>query len=306
MAFDKPKISVIVITYNQEKLICRALDSLICQKDYLFEIIVSDDCSKDNTWNVIKEYQQSHPSLIKPFRNKENMGVYAHLQSNWNRVKGDIVFTLAGDDIFCDKIFENTLKLIENNSLDYKKEDFIVLFDYKTRFKNGDEKITSNSRILKHNGLSLKLRGLIFNRSMGLSLSIVKKRFFVDGDKQSVSYTQEAIIDLQPHMFAQKYLYKPYVGSVYYSQIGTSTQLNKDNRLQTQLEYCNKALLSIEKLSNSDKNWLSYEKNKISFLMVPSINRFIKYFMGLIKITEFKYGMKFLKREYKMFIQNII
>ena len=50
-----PKISVLMITYNQEKIVRRALDSLIAQKDYLYEICINDDCSTDNTFQVIQE-----------------------------------------------------------------------------------------------------------------------------------------------------------------------------------------------------------------------------------------------------------
>ena len=65
-----PRHSVIIITYNQEHLIKRALDSVVCQKDYLYEIIISDDCSTDYTWKVVLEYQRKYPSLLKPYRNK--------------------------------------------------------------------------------------------------------------------------------------------------------------------------------------------------------------------------------------------
>ena len=48
------KINVLIITYNQEDLIKRAIDSILCQKEYgLNKIVVSDDCSSDNTWNVL-------------------------------------------------------------------------------------------------------------------------------------------------------------------------------------------------------------------------------------------------------------
>ena len=49
------RITVLVMTYNQEELIKRALNSILNQKEYgLFKVVVCDDCSKDNTWNVLK------------------------------------------------------------------------------------------------------------------------------------------------------------------------------------------------------------------------------------------------------------
>ncbi len=53
----KPKVSVIVLTYNQEKLIGRTLDSILAQKcDFPFEIIVGEDCSTDGTLAVCRDY----------------------------------------------------------------------------------------------------------------------------------------------------------------------------------------------------------------------------------------------------------
>lgn len=301
-----PKISIIVITYNQEKLICRALDSLLVQKEYIYEIIVADDCSFDNTWNVILNYQKKYPLLIKPFQNHTNLGVYGNLQNTWPKVTGDIIFTLAADDVFCNKLFNNTIELINQEKIEYKHGDFIIMFDFMIKDSNGKEKIFSNANILKYRPLSAKLRGLIYSRSMGLSLSVFKKRFRVEDNEKEVSYLQESMIDLQPYIFAKKYYYKSYVGSIYYSQIGISTKLNKHHRLQTQVEYCNSAPKIIGNLNNADLNWLKYEKQRTLYYIQPNLYNLLKYFLRLLSITNIKYGLTFMKREYKVFIKNTI
>lgn len=61
-----PKVSVIVLTYNQEKLIGRTLDSIIAQEcDFPFEIIVGEDCSTDGTLTVCREYEARYPGIIR-------------------------------------------------------------------------------------------------------------------------------------------------------------------------------------------------------------------------------------------------
>ena len=50
-----PRFSVIIITYNQEDVIARTLESLLSQ-EHLYEICVSDDCSSDRTWEILNEY----------------------------------------------------------------------------------------------------------------------------------------------------------------------------------------------------------------------------------------------------------
>ena len=47
-----PKISVLVICYKQENVIRRAMDSLIAQKDYIYEICINDDKSPDKKWEI--------------------------------------------------------------------------------------------------------------------------------------------------------------------------------------------------------------------------------------------------------------
>ena len=50
------RINILLITYNQENLIRRTLDSILCQKEIgINNIVVNDDCSKDNTWEILKE-----------------------------------------------------------------------------------------------------------------------------------------------------------------------------------------------------------------------------------------------------------
>ncbi|MDE4942717.1 glycosyltransferase family 2 protein, partial [Francisella tularensis] len=61
------KVSVCVMTYNQEKYIGPCLESLVTQEtDFDFEIIVGDDFYTDGTRDVIQEYQKKFPDIIKP------------------------------------------------------------------------------------------------------------------------------------------------------------------------------------------------------------------------------------------------
>jgi glycosyltransferase involved in cell wall biosynthesis len=94
MKKENPRISVIIICYNQEEIISRAINSVICQKDYLYELIISDDCSTDGTWNVIRGYLNKYPDKIKAYRQEHNLGVYENLHSTYDKVTGDIVFFL--------------------------------------------------------------------------------------------------------------------------------------------------------------------------------------------------------------------
>ena len=60
------KLSVMVISHNQAHLICRCLDSILAQRiNAPWEIVISDDASTDNTWDIIQEYVQLYPESLK-------------------------------------------------------------------------------------------------------------------------------------------------------------------------------------------------------------------------------------------------
>lgn len=94
-----PKISVCVVTYNQEKYIRQCLQSIVDQiVDFDFEIIVADDCSTDKTRIIVKEFSDKYPKIIKPIFHDKNMGamknfIYVHQQA-----LGKYVSHMDGDD----------------------------------------------------------------------------------------------------------------------------------------------------------------------------------------------------------------
>ena len=76
MGIERPKISIIVATFNQESTIARALDSILMQEgDFSYEIIIGEDCSSDRTPDICKEYARKFPDRIKLILNKTNKGL---------------------------------------------------------------------------------------------------------------------------------------------------------------------------------------------------------------------------------------
>ncbi len=304
MSIESLKISIIIITYNQENLIQRALDSILCQKEFIFEIIISDDCSTDNTWNVIQNYKKQYSNIIKPYRHNKNVGIFGNIESTWNKPSGDIIFFLAGDDAFEKKLFENTHKLVKKNNINFKNNAFLVYFDYKNINPQGKESIISNSIVTKHNSFRLKIRRIITNRTMGMSSTVLKKHFPVKR-KDGISALEEGMIDIQPHMFSDKCYYMPYVGSIYYSQIGVSSWLNKQDYLRTRIQFYDAVINMKEYVNSSDIRWLKYLKDKTLFISYPNLKN--SYFKSLVlfSITNFNYGFTFICKEYKNYIYNM-
>lgn len=96
-----PLITVILFAYNQEKFIREAINSVLKQTYQPLEIIISDDASSDNTWQLIQEmvrnYEGKH--IVITNRNDKNLGVNNHVNLLNRMARGEIIVAAAGDDI---------------------------------------------------------------------------------------------------------------------------------------------------------------------------------------------------------------
>ena len=93
------KLSVCMITFNQEKYIAQAIDSVLMQDvDFEYEIVIGDDCSADGTIDILRAYQQRFPEKIKLLLNKKNLGVTENFAQTLKACSGEYVALLEGDD----------------------------------------------------------------------------------------------------------------------------------------------------------------------------------------------------------------
>ena len=99
----KTKISVAVITYNQQDVLPQTLDSILMQKgDFDLEVVVGEDCSPDNTYAVCLDYQKRYPNIIKIIHDTQNVGITANFFRVLQACTGDFVAHMDGDDYYCD------------------------------------------------------------------------------------------------------------------------------------------------------------------------------------------------------------
>lgn len=99
------KISVGVITYNQQTTIRQTLDSILMQKgDFDLELVIGEDCSTDNTRAICEEYTVHHtPYTIRLLPSPKNLGIMANFARVMQACTGDYVAICAGDDYWCDE-----------------------------------------------------------------------------------------------------------------------------------------------------------------------------------------------------------
>jgi len=222
-----PKISVLIITYRQEELIIRAINSLLSQKDYIYEICISDDCSPDRTWEVLQEFDKQYPGLFKLHRNDYNLGIFENIEYTLTMPNGDIIYQLAGDDECGEGWFKTVIEYIQNNHLNYKNELFCIYGDFKSIYPNGDSIVFRNNYVSRQiDPISLAIRLKLYNRSVCYSIKILQK--FVKCSKGR-SHIAEMAQDRQIQVLADKNYYIPYIGNIYYTRIGISVHMDVDD-----------------------------------------------------------------------------
>lgn len=259
-----PKISVRIICYKQEELIKRAINSLLSQREYIYEICVSDDCSPDRTWEVLQEYDRQYPGLFKLHRNDPNVGIFENIEYTWSMPTGDIIYGMAGDDECGEGWFKKVIDFIQKNNIDYKNELFCIYGDYQMKCPNGDVYTGKNTMISKSrvSPLKLAIRHCIYNRSACYSRGVLDKYEKVS---QGRSHIAEDAIDRQLQLFSQKSFYIPYVGNIYYANIGVSKNISAEVN-----EERNKILPYAYSFFEKhgviiDKSYLSYQKYAMAF-----------------------------------------
>lgn len=111
------KVSVCVVTYNQEKYIAECLQSLVDQEtDFPFEIIVGEDCSTDNTREVVRYFSERYPGVIKPIFNSINLGATKNYFNTHKKAQGDYVFHMDGDDLAYPGKLQTQVDYLESNT----------------------------------------------------------------------------------------------------------------------------------------------------------------------------------------------
>ncbi len=109
-------VSVVLCTYNQENCIAEVLESIIFQSDVVeYEIIVSDDCSTDNTGLIIKDYEKRFPNIVRAYIQPENLGVPMHYYKVLRMCRGSYIMECGGDDLWLPGKMDYQFKYMKNN-----------------------------------------------------------------------------------------------------------------------------------------------------------------------------------------------
>lgn len=117
MADKIPKVSICVVTYNQEKFIGQCLQSIVDQVvDFDIEVIVADDFSTDGTRDIIEDFFCRYPKLIKPVFRDKNIGPGENYMDVHQRARGQYISHLDADDYFLPNKLQMQADYLDKNS----------------------------------------------------------------------------------------------------------------------------------------------------------------------------------------------
>jgi len=111
---DAILVTVICSSYNHQKFVKESLQSILNQTYKNIQIIVVDDCSTDNSVEVIEQFTKKHPEIIF-IKNKTNLGLTKSVTNAMNYVKGAFFIDLAADDILLPNCIETQLNTFKNS-----------------------------------------------------------------------------------------------------------------------------------------------------------------------------------------------
>lgn len=120
-----PKVDILLATYNGEKYIKEQVESILNQTYENIQIIISDDCSTDNTRQVLKEYENNEK--IKIFYQEKNLGYVKNFEFLLKQVESNLYMLSDQDDVWKKEKVEKSVEKIESENLDLVFGDLEVV-----------------------------------------------------------------------------------------------------------------------------------------------------------------------------------
>lgn len=111
------KIDVLLATYNGEKFLKQQIDSILNQTYKNINLIISDDCSKDRTCEILKEYEKAD-ERITVFYQQKNLGYVKNFEFLLRQVKSEFYMLSDQDDFWLPEKIEKSMKTLKEENAD--------------------------------------------------------------------------------------------------------------------------------------------------------------------------------------------
>jgi glycosyltransferase involved in cell wall biosynthesis len=206
----RPLISFVLLTYDREQFVREAVKGAFSQTYSPLEIILSDDCSSDSTFNIIEEmskcYQGPHDTVLN--RNSQNLGIGGHVNRVMELARGDLIVVAADDDISVPERVEKIYKVYESTNRAAKS----IYSDYSIMDEKG--KILDNHGNTLIHGEQLSIQDIVKKESIlsGCSHAWSREVFEVFGPVITPLTCEDMVIPIRSALLGKiKYIDEPLV-----------------------------------------------------------------------------------------------
>jgi glycosyltransferase involved in cell wall biosynthesis len=143
-----PLVSIAIITYNHEKFIGEALNSVLGQDYENIEIVVADDGSKDRTPEILRKFERDNPGKLRLILSERNEGITVNSNKAHFACRGKYVAWLGGDDLMLPGKIRKQVKFLEDHP------DYYIVYHNLEIFRSETGEILQlfNYRKDKHQG----------------------------------------------------------------------------------------------------------------------------------------------------------
>ena len=111
---NRPLLSIAIPTYNGSKTIKDLLDSIASQMDERFEVLVINNCSTDNTLQIVESYKD-RLSNLRIINQSTNVGPDANFLDCFKKAEGKYVHLISDDDIYIENSIAKILDVLSGN-----------------------------------------------------------------------------------------------------------------------------------------------------------------------------------------------
>lgn len=297
-----PPVNVVMVTYNQEKYIAKAIESVLIQKTtFPFLIIIGEDFSTDRTRLICKQYANRFPDKILLLENETNYGLVRNYKRLFDVCTAKYIAILEGDDYWID---ENKLQK-QKEILDSDTEIGLVHAARYTLYDDQNIIVPLSKEAIASN---LKKQGnvyefLIHGNFIGPSTVLFRRsilteyidyQFFIDNNFQTIDYALWIGISLHSKIVFMKDIVSVY--RVRSSSISNNPSISaQQNFLQTARVVANHFL---EKYPIDHFSMLKFDENTNELLFSNSLfygdYKYAKQFAALVSKKSIKMKIKYL------------
>lgn len=279
MRENRPLLSVWMISYNHEKYIEQALNSVLMQKTkFEYEIVIGDDCSTDNTQQILRTYAEKYPDKITLILRDKNMGPTNNAYDVFMNCRGKYIALLEGDDFWTDnEKLQKQVDILESDSELSGCSHIVNYIDGNNKIfdQEPSNKFIDQLKIIcgPEDFIKYTLNGV----SICHTQSLVFRNFFKSGDFRELITCAKYICDTQLKILILSYgklhlinnnmgCYRYITNSTSFSSLSYEAKFNDMTKVWNEvdkfLEYRHSNLINLIKKRNLEYKFINFFLNK--------------------------------------------